>query len=86
MDEVATAAPARERVKLRAWWMLIVLSLFYTISFVDRFSLSILAESIRSDLGFTDTLHGAAVLRAQPSVLLTTSDGGATWTKASIHD
>jgi MFS family permease len=35
--------------------MLIVLTLFYTISFVDRFSLSILAESIRSDLGFTDT-------------------------------
>jgi len=55
MDNAAAVAPARERVRPRAWWTLIVLTLFYTISFVDRFSLPILAESIKTDLGFTDT-------------------------------
>ena len=39
-----------------------------------------------ADLGFTDATHGVAVLGTEPSVLLTTSDAGATWTKAAVHD
>jgi hypothetical protein len=39
------------------------------------------------DLGFTDAKHGVVVMNGAPTpTLLTTSDGGATWTKAAIHD
>jgi photosystem II stability/assembly factor-like uncharacterized protein len=39
------------------------------------------------DLGFTDAKHGVMIMQSEPtSTLLTTSDGGATWTKAAIHD
>lgn len=49
------APHTRERVPMGAWWMLGVLWLFYVNSFIDRFALSMLVESIKHDLGFTDT-------------------------------
>jgi hypothetical protein len=38
-----------------------------------------------ADFGFTDSTHGIAVLRTQPAVLLTSTDGGATWKKSSAN-
>lgn len=39
----------------RAWWHVIVLTIAYVVSFVDRTIISLLVEPIRADLGINDT-------------------------------
>ncbi|MGB1877333.1 MAG: MFS transporter, partial [Rhodospirillaceae bacterium] len=41
-----------------AWTMVILLTLAYILSFVDRFILSLLVEPIKADLELTDTQIG----------------------------
>lgn len=42
----------------QAWFMVIVLTVVYVLSFVDRYILGLLVEPIKSDLGLTDTQMG----------------------------
>jgi MFS family permease len=42
------------RRDLSAWWMLAVLWLLYSMSFLDRYILTMLVEPIKADLGLTD--------------------------------
>jgi MFS family permease len=46
---------AREAVAADAWWMLVVLSLLYLLSFLDRANFPILADAAKADLHATDT-------------------------------
>ena len=41
-----------------AWYMVILLTLAYICSFIDRFMLGLLVEPIKADLGFSDTQLG----------------------------
>ena len=41
-----------------AWYMVILLTVTYVCSFIDRFMLGLLVEPIKADLGFTDTQLG----------------------------
>ena len=41
-----------------AWYMVIVLTIAYIFSFVDRYILGLLIEPIKADLGLTDTQIG----------------------------
>ena len=41
-----------------AWYLVIVLTIAYIVSFVDRYVLGLLAEPIKADLGLTDTQLG----------------------------
>ncbi|MDB5721363.1 MAG: hypothetical protein JWP15_1981 [Alphaproteobacteria bacterium] len=46
------------RVTLGAWWMLVVLTLFYTISFVQRIVISMLVDPIKASLHLSDVQIG----------------------------
>lgn len=48
------SVPTREKTSLGAWWMLAVLLLFYILSFMDRYILTMLVDPIKADLGLTD--------------------------------
>lgn len=48
------SVPTREKTPLGAWWMLAILLLFYTLSFMDRYILTMLVDPIKADLGLTD--------------------------------
>ena len=52
-DPQAAAGP-KERIGFSAWWMLAVLFLFYFIAWVDRYSLTMMVEPIKADLGLSD--------------------------------
>ncbi|MEJ2533992.1 MAG: MFS transporter, partial [Gammaproteobacteria bacterium] len=62
------AAPGRARVNppverrypspARAWYMVILLTVAYVFSFVDRYVLGLLIEPVKADLGLTDTQIG----------------------------
>jgi sugar phosphate permease len=53
------AEPERPSVSLRyAWYVVIVLMLVYTLSFIDRQILSLLVKPIESDLHVSDTQVG----------------------------
>ena len=41
-----------------AWYMVIVLTVAYILSFVDRYILGLLIEPVKADLGLTDTQIG----------------------------
>ena len=41
-----------------AWYMVILLTVAYVCSFIDRFMLGLLVEPIKADLGFSDTQLG----------------------------
>ncbi|MFC7292792.1 MFS transporter [Hirschia litorea] len=43
---------------IRAWTMVVILTLAYVLSFVDRYILSLLAEPIKADLNLSDTQMG----------------------------
>jgi MFS family permease len=45
---------AKEKTPLGAWWMLAVLLLFYILSFMDRYILTMLVDPIKADLGLSD--------------------------------
>nr|WP_314437234.1 MFS transporter [uncultured Brevundimonas sp.] len=47
--------PSARRSAFGAWWALAVLWLLYSLSFVDRYALSLVVEPIKADLGLTDT-------------------------------
>ena len=47
-----------ERIRVRAWWMLAVLILFYVLSLVDRGALSLLVVPIQKDLELSDIEMG----------------------------
>jgi MFS family permease len=50
--------PNRSPVSRYAWYVVIVLMLCYTLSFIDRQILSLLVAPIKNDLGITDTSVG----------------------------
>lgn len=56
MTAVSTDPPenATARVGFGAWWMLAVLFLFYFIAWIDRYSLTMMVEPIKADLGLSD--------------------------------
>lgn len=56
-----SSATAEEKVGARAWYMLIVLTACYTLAFVDSRLPLILIESIKADLGLSDTQMGIIV-------------------------
>ena len=41
-----------------AWYMVVMLTIAYILSFVDRYILGLLIEPIKADLGLTDTQIG----------------------------
>lgn len=43
---------------IRAWYMVIILTLAYVLSFIDRYILGLLVEPIKADLSLTDTQMG----------------------------
>jgi MFS family permease len=62
---IAKAIPlARRPNPLLAWTVVVLLSLLYCLSFIDRMILTLLVGPIKADLGFSDTqlgmLHGVA--------------------------
>lgn len=50
-----SAAEADWPSPMRAWWHVVVLTIAYVISFVDRTIISLLVEPIKADLGIDDT-------------------------------
>lgn len=54
MNDVVTAATPEEGVGARAWWMLAVLLVFFTLSFIDRSIISMLVQPIGKNLQLTD--------------------------------
>ncbi len=68
MATQASAHPAREESEPQyggyAWYVLAILILAYTVSFIDRQALTLMVDPIRASLGITDTqlslLHGFA--------------------------
>ena len=50
-----------------AWYMVILLTVAYVCSFIDRFMLGLLIEPIKADLGFTDTQLGLLLGPPLPS-------------------
>lgn len=52
---VPAAAEAPWPSPARAWWTVVVLTLAYVVSFVDRQIISLLIEPIKADFGLTDT-------------------------------
>ncbi|QKS00269.1 MFS transporter [Sphingomonas sp. CL5.1] len=50
-----------ERVQNEAWWMLAVLLLLYTLSFVDRIVISMLVDPIKATLGLSDVQMGLII-------------------------
>jgi len=41
-----------------AWFLVVLLTIAYVLSFIDRYILGLLVEPIKADLGFTDTQIG----------------------------
>ena len=56
--ETATTAGNGYPAARYAWYMVILLTLAYVCSFIDRFMLGLLVEPIKADLGLTDTQLG----------------------------
>lgn len=54
-NQAATAAPA---TPARTWYMIVVLTLSFTLAYVDRHVLSLLVNPIKESLGLTDTEIG----------------------------
>lgn len=61
VPENEEARPARAIGPARAWAALVLLSLLYIISFVDRLVLALLVEPIKSDLGISDVQIGLLI-------------------------
>jgi MFS family permease len=61
-NPVAPGAPGRDGpVSAGAWWMLAVLLLLYTLSFVDRIVISMLVDPIKATLGLSDVEIGIII-------------------------
>lgn len=60
-DPAARPLPASDRVPAQAWWMLAVLLLLYTLSFVDRIVISMLVDPIKATLKLTDVEMGLII-------------------------
>ena len=58
MQQIATTLPVNgvtpERVSRYAWYVVILLMLTQTVSYIDRFLPSLLIQSIKADLQLTD--------------------------------
>lgn len=52
--EVAAGEDPQPKADLAAWWMVAVLWLLYSLSFMDRYILSMLVDPIKADLGLSD--------------------------------
>lgn len=62
-DAAASTAPGKstERVTPAAWWMLAVLLLFYTLSFIDRIVITMLVDPIKATLNLSDVQIGLLI-------------------------
>lgn len=60
-DGPAQSASDTDRVPADAWWMLFVLLLLYTLSFVDRIVISMLLDPIKATLRLSDTQISIAI-------------------------
>lgn len=58
MTDTALPAPASYPKPAYAWYMVIILTLSYILSFVDRYILGLLLEPIKADLDLSDTQMG----------------------------
>src|SRR5438094_462569 len=56
--QAAPASKSVQRVPAYAWYVVTVLMLCYTLSFIDRQILTLLVAPIKKDLGISDTLVG----------------------------
>lgn len=52
---MADAAKPSDKLSLYSWYVIILLMLAYTVSFIDRQILSLLVEPMKKDLGISDT-------------------------------
>lgn len=56
-ETTAASSPAYPK-PAHAWFMVVILTLAYVLSFVDRYILGLLVEPIKSDMGLSDTQMG----------------------------
>lgn len=53
-EKAQVSTRGKIKVPLESWWALFVLCLFYVLSFLDRYMLTMLVEPIQADLGLSD--------------------------------